>query len=135
MTSENQSSLPFQIRTEGQCVFVRCLKPISEWQSDDGNKYLAALRDAVHSSVDAATWALVSQQTPSSNPVFQAYVDEVRRQLLEEFGIERSAGDVKVGFYHGDTLVISFPAEDGIEYPYYYRGVQLKPEKGNACAI
>ena len=72
---------------------------------------------------------MISQRDPAESTEYQAHVERVRGQLVEEYGLSSRNDGVKIGLYHMGMLVISFPASDDVEYPYYYRGVQLKPEK------
>ncbi len=109
---------PYRIRVDGHRVFVRWLKPITEWRPDEGSRYLSALQGAVRKTIDSATWALISQADPESDPAYRAHVERVKGQLLEEHGLQSRCEDVRVGLYHMGMLVISFPANAHTEYPW-----------------
>ena len=118
---------PYRIRIDGHSVFTQMMTPITEWKPSESEKYLSDLQTAVKQTVDAPTWALISEPNPSSNPAYRTYVENIRKDLLTEFGLEDRREDVRIGTYHMGMLVLSFPAKSDIQYPYYYRGIQLKP--------
>ena len=125
---------PYRIRVDGDRVFVQWLKPIQEWQPDEGKDYLPKLQEAVKRTVDTAVWELVSRPDPSSDPAYREYVGRIRGDLIRDFGLSDRTGEVKIGNYHLGMLVLSFPAANGVEYPYYYRGVQLVPIRGGTTS-
>jgi len=118
---------PYRIRRRGHRVFVKWRKPIEQWSAAAGDAYLRTLRQHVHASVDEATWALVGREDPSSDPAYREHVERVRAQLIEEYALQEIQDEIKVGVYHLGLLVLSFPTDDLDKYPYYYRGIQLKP--------
>jgi len=118
---------PYRIRRDGHCVFVKWVRPIEQWSQKDGDSYLPTLQDHVRASVDEATWVLVGREDPASNPAYRAYVENVRVQLIQEYSLQKIADSIKIGVYHLGLLVLGFPSDDPEKYPYYYRGIQLKP--------
>ena len=125
----------YTIRAEGHRVFVRWLKPMTEWEPEVNERYLPALQDAVKKSVDAVSWKLISEPNPSGNPAYREYVEKVRTEFIAEYRMEKRHANVRIGTYHMGMLVLSFPAEPAVVYPYYYRGVQLSPiEEGTTMA-
>ncbi len=120
---------PYRIRRSGHSVFAKWLKPIEQWSSDANDAYLTTLCRHVQASVDDATWSIVGREDPSSDPAYLKYVECVRAQLIEEFVLHDIEGEVEIGLYHFGLLVLSFPSDDLDKYPYYYRGIQLKPFK------
>lgn len=121
---------PYRIRVAGDRVFVQWLKPIQEWQPAEGAGYLPELRAAVKATVKSDAWEIISRRDPSSDPAYREYVERIRGEFIQEFGLVERVGEVNVGTYHLGMLVLSFPATEGVEYPYYYRGVQLVPIRG-----
>ncbi len=65
--------------------------------------------------------------TAAQWPVYREYVEHVRAQLIEEYVLHEIQDEIKIGAYHMSLLVLSFPSDDLEMYPYYYRGIQLKP--------
>ncbi len=118
---------PYRIRRSGHCVYVKWRKPIEQWSPDAGEAYLPALRRHVQASVDETTWALVGRENPSSEPAYREYVERVRTQLIEEYSLHDIGDEIKIGVYHLGLLVLSIPAGDAEMFPYFYRGIQLKP--------
>ena len=114
---------PYRIEREGHAVYVKWFKPIEKWSSKANDKYLPTLQKYVKASVNEETWAMIGAENPSSNIACQAYVEQVRTELIEEYSLD----GVEIGAYHMGMLVLSFPTSEPESYPYYYRGIQLKP--------
>ena len=57
----------------------------------------------------------------------QKYVEEVRDSLISEYSLDQQTDEVALGNYHMGMIVISFKARPSVEYPYCYKGIQLKP--------
>ena len=118
---------PYRIRRSGHRVFVEWRKPIEQWSPDAGDAYLPALRRHVQASVDEAAWSLVGRENPSGDSAYREYVERVCAQLIEEYGLNEIEDEIKIGVYHLGLLVLSIPTETPDTFPYYYRGIQLKP--------
>jgi hypothetical protein len=118
---------PYRIRRSGHRVFVKWRKPIEQWPPDAGEAYLPSLRLYVQASVDATAWSLVGRENPASDPAYREYVERVRAQLIEEYSLHEIKDEIKIGVYHLGLLVLSIPTDDPEKFPYYYRGIQLKP--------
>lgn len=117
----------YRIRLDGHRVFVSWSAPVEQWADAECREYLQALMAAVRQTVDEQTWALLSRESPCADPDCRAYVETVKALLMQEYGLHEQRDQVELGRYHGDVLVISFKAGPGTDWPYYYRGVQLKP--------
>jgi hypothetical protein len=120
---------PYRIKRSGHSVFVKWLKPIELWAPEANDAYLPSLRKHVQASVDESAWPLVGRENPSSNPAYREYVERVRAQLIEEYSLQATQDEIKIGTYHMGLLVLSWPSDNLDVYPYYYRGIQLKPFK------
>jgi hypothetical protein len=123
----------YRMRVAGDRVFVTWLKPVTEWSDSECQAYLGRLGKAVRQTVSSEVWSLLTMPEPCENREYQRYVQSVREELIGEYGLNKVSDEVKIGLYHADMLVISFPVEEGVEYPYYYRGIQLKPFKPAAA--
>ncbi len=117
----------YTLRVDGHRVFRRWLRPIQEWSNKDCREYSRQLDESIRKTVTPEIWTLLTGPEPSENAEYQAYVASVRSQLIAEYGFQDRADQIFVGVYHYERLVIGFPARKGVEYPYYYRGIQLKP--------
>ncbi|MDQ8209847.1 hypothetical protein QEH52_20180, partial [Coraliomargarita sp. SDUM461003] len=90
--------------------------------------YLEDLQSAVKESVPPEAWQLIRRENKTKDPDYIEYTETVRKQLIGELGLQDSEEEVKIGLYHGDMFVISFPTDERIiDLPYYYMGIQLKP--------
>jgi len=118
---------PYRINRNAHRVFVKWVKPIEQWTPHDSDTFLPALRSHVQASVDDTTWSIIGQDNPASDSAYRAYVERVRAQLIEEYGLQDIQDEIKVGTYHLGLLVLSWPSPEFETYPYYYRGIQLKP--------
>ncbi|MCM8539702.1 MAG: hypothetical protein NE328_05455 [Lentisphaeraceae bacterium] len=118
----------YKIFIDGDCVHTKWFRGITEWSEREGDLYLTKLRDAVKETVSKEVWELLTKENlRSEDPEYISYVEEIKKDLIGRYSIEKE--HVKVGLYHGDSLVISFPSEEIEKYPYYFKGVQLKPLK------
>lgn len=118
---------PYRIRRSGHRVFVKWLKPIAQWPPDAGEAYLPTLRRHVQASVDESAWSLVGRENPCSDSAYREYVERVRAELIEEYSLHEIEDEIKIGVYHLGLLVLSIPTDAPETFPYYYRGIQLKP--------
>ena len=117
-------------RTEGHSVYqtfgMKFFKPKSFFPFSDS--YLDDLRKAVRSSVSTEVWEIIGEkENRTKDPEYIEYTEKVRRHLIEEFDLHEMEDEVKIGLYHCDMFVISFPKKRHTNYPYYYMGIQLKP--------
>ncbi len=117
----------YRLRVAGDCVFMRWLRPIGECSESECQEYLVRLGKAIRRTVAPQVWALLTMPEPCENPEYQAYVQSVREAFISEYGLAAVADEVIIALYHADMLVLSFPGQAGVEYPYSFRGVQLKP--------
>jgi hypothetical protein len=120
---------PYRIKRNGHSVFVKWLKPLVEWPPEANDAYLPSLRRHVQASVNETVWTLVGRANPSSDPEYREYVEHVRVQLIEEYSLQEIQEQIEVGVYHGGLLVLSWESDHPEKFPYYYRGIQLKPFK------
>ncbi|MCP5487508.1 MAG: hypothetical protein H7A43_02575 [Verrucomicrobia bacterium] len=51
----------------------------------------------------------------------------MRAELIEEYSLHEIEDEIKIGVYHLGLLVLSIPTDAPETFPYYYRGIQLKP--------
>lgn len=129
MTVFGLSRRSYKIRVRGHCVYVKLNRPIHELKDEKGEQYLSELQAAVRRTVDADIWALISRPHPQNDKDYSDYVERVKALLIKEYDLDPEADEVHTGNYHLGMLVLSFVAAEEVEYPYYYRGVQLKPHK------
>jgi hypothetical protein len=88
--------------------------------------YIETLRKSVEQTVSPSVWELISKSNKSEGPEYRAYTESVRESFIDEFGYSEQKEEVKIGVYHCDMLVISFPKKKNTTYPFYYMGIQLK---------
>ena len=119
---------PYVIKVENDSVFCTWKKDITAWSEKELEQYLPQLREAVRKTVDNKIWELITIESGRSEiKDYQKYVERVRQEVISRFEVHESK--VKVGYYHGDMLVLSLEVEDPKSYPYYFMGIQLKPYK------
>ena len=120
----------YKLTIKNDSVFCKWHKDITQWSEKESDEYLAQLQSAVKKTVSQEKWELITKDSPRSEDVeYQNYVEAVKKEVILKFGFEESFELVRIGLYHSDMLVISFPAQEKIKYPYYFMGVQLKPYK------
>lgn len=117
----------YSITVKGSSVFVNRHKPIINWSSDENDKYLKELGSAIRKTVDVDIWSVISKNNPEEDPSYRKYVERIRTILIKEYGFADQESAVEIGYYHYGKLVLSFPAKEGVEYPMFFRGIQLKP--------
>lgn len=120
-------SKPYSIRVEDDSVFVSWDQPLSEWDQKSQDEYLPKLQEAVRSTVDDEVYAIISYGDMYSDPKAKEYVESVIADLRMKYALPDSDDVVRIGYYHMEMLVIGFDADPQIQYPYYYKGIQLKP--------
>jgi len=125
--SKRKCEQKYTIRVDDHRVYVKWFAPIQEWSAEECDQYLQHLRQTVQGTVDPETWELLVREGRTDMPDYKEYVHKIREMLMEEYSLDQTADDVSIDLYHGDQFVISFRAAEGVEYPYYYRGIQLKP--------
>jgi len=119
----------YRIRVDGHRVYVKWHRSIKEWTDRECREYLSKLRLAIQKSVTPEIWAFPCEHERSTDELYQRYVEKVKVQLASEYGLGMKLNDVSTGLYHLDLLVICFIGKKGERYPYYYQGVQLKPNQ------
>lgn len=62
-----------------------------------------------------------------ADPKAHEYIKGVRSSLIMEYSLVDSEDEVWIGDYHMGMLVLGFKAKPDVLYPYYYKGIQLKP--------
>jgi hypothetical protein len=120
-------SKPYSIRVNGDSVFVSWNKPLPEWDQQSQDEYLPSLQKAVRSTVDDEVYEIISSGDMWSDQKANDYVKMVVDDLRKQYGLPDSEESVWIGHYHMNMLVIGFDADPQIQYPYYYKGIQLKP--------
>ncbi|TWT62983.1 hypothetical protein [Rubinisphaera italica] len=117
----------YTITREGDKVFLSVYSPIQNLPPKVVDQYLSDLQSAVRNSVEENVWKIVSSGNMQSDPKACEYVEIVRRSLIDEFGLKDDSNEVWIGNYHLGMIVIGFNAKPQVIYPYYYKGIQLKP--------
>ena len=118
------------VRIEGHSVYKNTKRKalVSKGEFPFPENYLDDLRAGVKETVSPDTWDLIQRKNRTEDPEYIEYAETVRKQLIEEYALQDSEEEVKIGLYHADMFVISFPTDKKIiELPYYYMGIQLKP--------
>jgi hypothetical protein len=122
-----KKSKPYEINIEGHRVYMSWDQPIHAWNQKAQDSYLPELQAAVRLTIDDAAYPIISSGNMQADPRAHDYVAKVRNDLIVEYGLVDSEETVWIGNYHMGMLVIGFKAEPAIKYPYYYKGIQLKP--------
>ena len=117
----------YKIKVIGYGVHVEWLEPVEQWSPECCKRYREELSRSVRGTVDQATWELLSREGLPDDPDYVEYVERTKQLLIEEFTLKEKSDDVSIGLYHGGQFVIGFRAAEGVDYPSYYRGIQLKP--------
>lgn len=115
------------LRTDGHSVYRVFRRKLCAPDFPFPNGYLEDLRRTVSETVSPETWTLITKENRTENAEYVAYIEQVRREFIREFGYQDIEEQVRMGLYHGDMYVISFPKRTTRELPYYYRGIQLRP--------
>jgi hypothetical protein len=108
-------------------VYRKWNRSITDWSESEQDSYMAELRSLVEKTVSSETWNLLTSESRTSNPIYCEYVEKVKDNLIKEFNLEDEQESVKIGLYHSDMLVISFPTSKLDDIPYYFQGIQIKP--------
>lgn len=118
---------PYRIRIEDDSVYVTWESPLPEWDQRSQDEYLPELQAAVRSTVNDEVNEIISSGDMWSHPKANEYVELVRMDLIKRYGLPDTKEAVWIGNYHANMLVIGFYADKDVRYPYFYKGIQLKP--------
>ncbi len=118
-------SKPYTIKVAGDSVYVSWERPLPEWDQRSQDEYLPDLEAAVRSTISDEIYEIISSGDMWSDPKAKEYVERVKRDLTDRFGLPEKA--VRIGHYHMNMLVLGFDADRDTKYPYFYKGIQLKP--------
>lgn len=117
----------FEIKVDKHRVYAQWYKPLKELGPADFDAYHLALCAAVRDTVDDDTYAIISSGSMWSDKKAHEYVEAVRKDLIAEYGFPDSTKHVWIGHYQMDMIVIGFVGDPKVTYPYFYKGIQLKP--------
>ena len=118
---------PYTIKVRGHCVFVTWHRPLKQWGKDVCERYSEDLRRAIRRTVADDVFEMLTAGPQDESPEVLRYVRRVMADLMAEFNLDAAQNEVTIAGYHMEMLIISFKAPPGTNYPYYYKGVQLKP--------
>ena len=112
-------------KRDGCKVYRKYRKPITEISNAELDRSKIEFRNAIIKSISPDSYRIITKEAKTQDPEYIQYTEDVRNDLIEEFYLV--ADSVKIGLYHGGQYVLSFPKVEKIDYPFFYKGIQLKP--------
>lgn len=93
-------------RIDGHKVYRTIRKPIQDIEDRELDESQMEFRNAMMKSISPDSYRIICEK---KDPEYIIYTEAVRKDLIDEYRLHLITDSVKIGRYHGDQYVISFP--------------------------
>jgi hypothetical protein len=131
MTPLPESSV-FRFTETDSSVLVEFLKPQSEWEADDFRQYENELKSILQSMIPPADWERVDGGSFFIDSERMAHVIQARADFISEFKLSDFAQAIYIDVRDGDRPVLCCPAQEGMHYPLFYKGLEVELKRPQA---